>query len=242
MGYNEEYLAHSKGPWKKHKYTGVIQTSSGKKRYVYPGKGSGERVTATRLSANGQRTHYTKNYQINDDGSVSKRKKNTGYSVKTKAKRKVQTTVRDVKYNGGKAASKAKAAVGRAANTAGHKVERAKRMAKVYKNIATWNIKDAAKKGGAAINNLMTKARHTANRAKRMTKVYADKAHFARLDAQSAAKKKYTKVKTTAERKAALARGRRKDRRTKRNMNKIRKNVAKARQKNYYSKFKNPKK
>jgi hypothetical protein len=146
MGQND-YLAHSKGPWKKHLYTGTIVTANGKKRYIYPGKGGGERVGATRVKANGERTHYSKNYQIDDNGKASKRPGTSAYAVKTKAKRKLQTTARDVKYYGGKALTKAGKAASEVAvenaNIAGDLIARIKGNAGILTILA-------------AINNIIT--------------------------------------------------------------------------------------
>ena len=267
MTMSDNYLAHSKGPWKKHKYSAVRIGANGKKQYVYnDSKTGGYYVAGTGVKG------------------VQRVKPSAGTKL-TKAKRKVQTTVRDAKYYGGKTARKAssaaKSAAGAVAGTAKRVGAQAKNkayatpyLAKAYKDkagfaakdakkavtnavnkatgttasqrkakvrVAKYNANKAVKRGMAAINKLFGKAKSTAKRvgaqaknkayaAPYLAKAYKDKAKFDVSDAKKAAKK----VKNTAQRKTAIAKGRVKDLKGKqqvRNLNKIRKNVAKAKKK-----------
>ena len=191
---SEEYLAHSKGPWKKHKYIKKV----GNKYYYKSGT-----------------------------GLISDNTKDAYWDTRNR----VENELRDAK-------SKAKAGVTNAINKATGTTA-SQRRAKV--RVAKYNVNKAVNSGMAAINKLFGKAKSTAKRvgAQAKNKAYAtpylanaykDKAKFAVSDAKKAAKK----VKNTAQRKAAIAKGRVKDLKGKqqvRNLNKIRKNVAKAKKK-----------
>lgn len=181
-GYSDEYLAHSKGPWKKHKYVSVVNG-----RYIYPhgssvrgaravSKGSaGVRYTTTsggraanrgsgRVMSNAEASRAARSGRASTrtDGN-SNTVNNTGLRVRsdkqlTRAARKGyrKTKVANLKYDVSEAASK---------------------------------VAGAAKRTGAQLKNKAHSARYLA-------KAYGDKAHFAALDARKAAKK--AKDKATA--------------------------------------------
>lgn len=209
MGQND-HLAHSKGPWKKHLYTGTIVTANGKKRYIYPGKGGGERVGATRVKANGERTHYSKNYQIDDNGKASKRPGTSAYAVKTKAKRKLQTTARDVKYYGGKALTKAGKAASEVAGNVKKKAKDAKYLTSAQVSVtkfkASQGAKRLAKKANKAVARGKVKAAGNAYVAKTMTKRAANNARRSVSAATSYGKSAINKLFTNAKGRARLVR------------------------------------
>lgn len=214
--YNEEYLAHSKGPWKKHKYIKKVGN-----RYYYAGSKGYYKALATSDDAN-----YTDS-QKRAAKKVNARNANKANLKRASRKQRMKNIGVSARLNVQKAVRTGSAAIDNLMKKAKNSAKRAGRMAKVYGDKAHFARLDAQKAASKAATNVKNKAK----RASRMAKVYSDKAHFARLDAQKAVKKGYTKAKTTAERKVALAKGKVRDAQTKRNMNKIRKNVAKAKKK-----------
>ncbi len=217
---SEEYLAHSKGPWKKHKYIKKVGN-----KYYYAGSKGYYKGVATTDDANYTDAQKRAAKRINARNAQKK-------SLKTASRKQ---RVKNVGVSARLTAQKA----GRSATNAINKVTGTtapQRRAKV--RVAKYNVNKAVNSGMAAINKLFGKAKSTAKKigaqaknkayaAPYLAKAYKDKAKFAVSDAKKAAKK----VKNTAQRKTAITKGRIKDAQTKRNMNKIRNNVAKAKKK-----------
>ena len=227
---SDNYLAHSKGPWKKHKYIKKVGN-----RYYYAGSKGYYKALATTDDAN-----YT-DAQKKAAKKVNARNANKANLKRASRKQRVKNvgvSARLTAQKAGRAASNAGKAVAGAAKKAAYY---APYRAKAYGDIAKINVNSAKKKGMAAINKLFGKAKSTAKRvgaqaknkayaAPYLAKAYKDKAKFAISDAKKAAKK----VKNKAQVKVAKAKGRVKDLKGKqqvRNLNKIRKNVAKAKKK-----------
>ena len=180
--YNEEYLAHSKGPWKKHKYIKKVGN-----RYYYSGsKGYLKAKANDPLSTNTEKKAARK--------ALATRA--TNESVKRAGrKQRVKNVGVRARLEGQKVARSAKATAKRVGADVKNKVYAAPYAAKAYRDKARFAKKDitkAVKTGASAIARLV---RNSTKRAGRMAKVYGDKAHFARLDAQKAAKKTATNIK-----------------------------------------------
>ena len=209
---SEEYLAHSKGPWKKHKYIKKV----GNKYYYAGSKG------------------YYKGLATTDDANYTDAQKRAAKRINARNAQKKSLKTASRKQRVKNAGAAATNAINKATGTTA-----SQRRAKV--RVAKYNVNKAVNSGMAAINKLFGKAKGAAKRvgaqaknkayaAPYLAKAYKDKAKFAVSDAKQAAKK----VKNTAQRKAAIAKGRVKDLKGKqqvRNLNKIRKNVAKAKKK-----------
>ena len=209
---SEEYLAHSKGPWKKHKYIKKV----GNKYYYAGSKG------------------YYKGLATTDDANYTDAQKRAAKRINARNAQKKSLKTASRKQRVKNAGAAATNAINKATGTTA-----SQRRAKV--RVAKYNVNKAVNSGMAAINKLFGKAKGAAKRvgaqaknkayaAPYLAKAYKDKAKFAVSDAKKAAKK----VKNTAQRKAAIAKGRVKDLKGKqqvRNLNKIRKNVAKAKKK-----------
>ena len=228
---SEEYLAHSKGPWKKHKYIKKV----GNKYYYKSGTGL--------ISDNTKDAYWDTRNRVENELRDAKSKAKAGVTNAINKATGTTASQRRAKVRVAKrSASKALNRAGRSATNAINKATgttASQRRAKV--RVAKYNVNKAVNSGMAAINKLFGKAKSTAKRvgAQAKNKAYAtpylanaykDKAKFAVSDAKKAAKK----VKNTAQRKAAIAKGRVKDLKGKqqvRNLNKIRKNVAKAKKK-----------
>ena len=209
---SEEYLAHSKGPWKKHKYIKKV----GNKYYYAGSKG------------------YYKGLATTDDANYTDAQKRAAKRINARNAQKKSLKTASRKQRVKNAGAAATNAINKATGTTA-----SQRRAKV--RVAKYNVNKAVNSGMAAINKLFGKAKGAAKRvgaqaknkayaAPYLAKAYKDKAKFAVSDAKKAAKK----VKNTAQRKAAIAKGRVKDLKGKqqvRNLNKIRNNVAKAKKK-----------
>lgn len=223
MTMSEEYLAHSKGPWKKHKYVKKVGN-----KYYYAGSKGYYKALATTDDAN-----YT-DAQKRAAKKVNTRNANKANLKRASRKQRLKNVGVSARLTGQKAGAAATNAINKATGTTA-----SQRRAKV--RVAKYNVNKAVNSGMAAINKLFGKAKGAAKRvgaqaknkayaAPYLAKAYKDKAKFAVSDAKKAAKK----VKNTAQRKTAIAKGRVKDLKGKqqvRNLNKIRNNVAKAKKK-----------
>lgn len=220
---SEEYLAHSKGPWKKHKYIKKVGN-----RYYYAGSKGYYKGLATTDDANYTDAQKRAAKRINARNAQKKSLK------RASRKQRLKNVGVSARLTAQKAGRSATNAINKATGTTA-----SQRRAKV--RVAKYNVNKAVNSGMAAINKLFGKAKSTAKRvgaqaknkayaAPYLAKAYKDKAKFAVSDAKKAAKK----VKNTAQVKVAKAKGRVKDLKGKqqvRNLNKIRKNVAKAKKK-----------
>ncbi len=256
---SDNYLAHSKGPWKKHKYIKKVGN-----RYYYAGSKSYYNAVAN--DANSTESQKTAARRV----VTRMNQKSNAKKYKTKkAIADAKFKVRNTAYKTGLAA---RGAAVRGAKSAAKSAKEAGFQTKIKARRAKMNISKATTKGMAAIKRLMDPAVLKAKQKKRVlkSKYLAKSARYkkninqavdaatlkakqkkrvlkSKAMAKSARYKKeanqaLTRAKVKTEQKYALTKGRIKDtfkgKQTTKNLKKIRSNVEKAKKKHSGSKNK----
>lgn len=189
-GYSEEYLAHSKGPWKKHKYVSI---SNGK--YIYPsGYTTRNKPKQTGTVPVRYRTGHARG------GALPTRVGSSPVTTGSKLYRNPAKPVL-VGTNGSQVAKAQANTQNRLDVAKKDRAERSKKTArknryKHYGIVAKNTVAGAASKVAGAAKRTGAQLKNKAHASKYLAKAYADKAHFAALDAKKVARKVKNKAAT----------------------------------------------